>query len=430
MSSTTDKRSLVAPVIRQLRELADRPQSPAAGGDVMHLRYETQRMVYEVSSTRPLPRQCDVKVYYYLMGVRQQQANNGGDPRRVHTTILNILRGCGMSKSRQNYENVEEALRRYNGLGIGTKRKDADEECMFNLFDAKITGRNVLVIFSELYLEILDEEDDSNCHFLAMEHVAGLTGLAIQLYSMMQTHLFDTKNTTRAYTENARLLTRKLFGEDRGREMAVSSALTHYVIPALERIERKTGWKINVAKEGRGNACRWTFSTDSVPYAFTVAGISKEEESKIRGKKADKEKTEKVAPATLSPAVLTAIPEAHRTDKALLQAFMHVVDQLDERHAILLAESVDPKKVKSYPKVIMGMKRDGKLVSRAEELASAPKSATFDEKMAKNYKFVISILHKGGEEAFQKMCRHRKLDPQKALSWAEANPDQDPRNKK
>ncbi len=77
----------------------------------------------------------------------------------------------------------------------------------------------------------------------------------------------------------------------------------------------------------------------------------------------------------------------------------------------------------------MGMKRDGKLVSRAEELASAPKTQTVDEKMAKNYKYVVSILHKGGEESFRKMCKHRKIDPEKALTWAEANPDQDPRKK-
>jgi hypothetical protein len=387
-------------------------------------------MSYEVTSTRALPRQCDVKIYYFCLGVRQQQADNGGDPRRVKLSFLDILRGCDMSKSKQNYENVREALLRYHGLQIHTINKDkGGKERLFGLFDAEIDGRNVELMFSDMYLRVIEEEDTSP-RLLAMEHLAGLTGLAIQLYCMMQTHLFSKETGTRDYSASARMLTRKLFGEDRGQEMPVSSALTHYVRPALARIKKRTGWEINVEKEGRGDKCRWTFSTPAVPQAFEVAGISRDEDvAQHSGKKT--EVKDKPEPVALPDNVLSAIPAGYRKDSKALEVMGRVVDKISDRAAIILAESLDKPSTKSWAALLTSIdQREGIIAYTTELMEKADKKGTktLDEKLVKKYIYLTGILRDTDDELFRETCAHYKINPDDALAWAEANPDQDPRN--
>lgn len=219
-------------------------------------------------------------------------------------------------------------------------------------------------------------------------------------------------------------------------KVGISAKYVSHIVPKLEtamkRINSATGDRYELATDTAGNVlvdneCVIFFRVGD-EYRPTFSDKPKAVPAPRPKAKPKAEQAKDLPP--LHESVLAAIPASHRTDKALLQAFMHVVDQLDERHAIILAESVDPGRVKNYASVVMGMKRDGKLVSRAEELAAAPKAQTTDEKMGKNYRYVVGILHKSGEETFRKMCKHRNLDPEKALAWAKANPDQDPRNKK
>ncbi|WP_207261064.1 hypothetical protein [Desulfovibrio sp. Huiquan2017] len=416
-----DKLNRVAPVIKQLRELSDRPQSPVASGDITHLRYETTRMTYEVSSTSPLPRQCDVKIYYYCLGVRQQQEYDGGDRNRVAISILDILKGCGMSKSRQNYDNVVEALRRYNDLRMRLKYKDASgiAENWFGLFDARIRNRNVELIFSDFYLEAL-EADDANTHFLALEHIAGLTGLAIQIYSMMQTHLFSATDKVRPYKEKARLITRKLFGEDRGREIPVSSALTHYVKPALERIERETGWRISVKKDGRGEDCVWTFSTAEVPNSFRVAGLTMEEEAKLRDNDeqvAETTATQAAAASTELPdAVIRAIPEKYRADKKLREVLNELLTKTVERNVVVLCESVNTRKVKNFAAVIMGMHNASTLLEQAKKVGANKSLKTFDETLVKRLDAAAYVMD-CGEDFFAETCKARGVTPEQVREY-------------
>jgi hypothetical protein len=414
-----DKVNRVAPVIKQLRELSDRPQSPVASGDIMHLRYETTRMTYEVSSTSPLPRQCDVKIYYYCLGVRQQQEYDGGDRNRVSLSILDILKGCGMSKSRQNYDNVVEALRRYNDLRMRLKYKDASgiSEDWFGLFDARIRDRNVELIFSDFYLEAL-EADDANTHFLALEHIAGLTGLAIQIYAMMQTHLFSVTDKVRPYKEKARLITRKLFGEDRGRKLPVSSALTHYVKPALERIERETGWEIKVEKDGRGEDCMWTFSTKEIPNSFRVAGLTKEDEAIIRGNNDHTVETTATQPASteLPDAVIRAIPEKYRADKKLREVLNDLLTRTEERNVIVLCESINTRKVKNFAAVVMGMHNAGTLLEQAKKVGANRRIKTFDETLVKRLDAAAYVMD-CGEDFFVETCKARGVTPEQVREY-------------
>ena len=214
-------------------------------------------------------------------------------------------------------------------------------------------------------------------------------------------------------------------------KIGIKAKYISHIIPKLvtatERINKATGDRYALAVGDDGKVF-----VDNECVVFFLVGPKYEPDftkkpKPQRPKAQPKPKPKKNFAPALSQAVLNAIPAKHRNDTHLLRVMQAVVDKTDDRHAIMLAESVDPAKVGSWVRVIMGMDRDGVIVRNAKELAS--QTQTLNEKLVKKYIYMIGILKDTDDETFRDTCAHHKINPEDALAWAAANPDQDPRNK-
>ena len=440
MKNTNKQTLLPLGVVKDLRHLVENsPTGRERCPTQLHSYTRNGKLCRHSTAATELPRECDAQTYYYILGMLQQARldNPNDNIRIIRVNVRDIVDGLGFTRARSSYNSVIDAMLRYGKLNIeifnnGKLKDEADVD--FRLFGIeKIKERSSYKLeFTQFYLDLI-EDDKELLHYIALDHLVRLSGLATQLYGILTTALYHEENRTVGFTISARTFCKKLFGLERGSELPVSRVFISYIKPRLEEIEEKTGWKVNVAKEGRGENTEFTFFGEQAPNPFDVADIDsetrarierknpradkKKKEAKKAKKKATTPKSQPAATVSLSNTVLSAMPEKARTQKRAIEILSDLIAEKGENATIAVIKEIISRKPRNFTKYLIGIVENDGLEELADELTNNGTTGAHTANEVKGFKYILEIRDEYGEEKALEMAERRSIDYNAALEY-------------
>jgi hypothetical protein len=371
-----------------------------------------------VSSASSVPVDVDHAVLIYLLHMSQNNVNEDGKWKPVLTpTFYEILQGIGKDRpGKADYDRAAESLYRYSTARIefidSFYERDASNKQVrvsksFHVLSYEIgeDGRPIIALDEIFLRQLRKTKFYKTLSFSVYKRLN--QPLARRLYELVEKWTMGNQKT---WTIDAKALGEKLTMAERA-----ASQIVRRIEVAVGKINDATGGMITF------NAKKIKHGEFSLSFAVSKRNPKKLDEAGGRQAKAPavskprqttKAKSKPIPATTISHTVLSALPPSSRDDKTFITALA----ALPEADAMAVIEYVKANAKKGFGPLMSHLIRNKGLANLAAEIGTRVK--TVNEVL---FRDVIKARQAINDDDFRRFCKHRKVDPDEAIAWAEEN---------